>query len=453
MWSLAPPNVQDLLDDEHFGFRKTYQALESVSTLQLLAEKSAEFKRSLVVCKTDIAKAFDSVSHESILHALRFHNVDEAVIFAILREIRDNSMVLRLPDGSSTKPIAQMRGVRQRGTISPIIFVMVMNFALHGPFRDWSARGLGLTLQDNTIISAVIFADDALLLAANWDDMQVMISEFEAALRLHGLEVHGDKCCSMCNEFADAGNLNLVGHDTPSVSGSTGFTFLGTSLTLDGSFEVEIRDRIAKAWRAFWRLRSWLLRRSVSVRARLQPWRAAMRATLFWCAGSWRLPCSLGDELVRAERAMYAKIVMMPRRAEDTMWSYRERSARNLEAFLTSENHVDWYSFALLQSWSWAGHVARLPARRLANRALQSEGVLWRWAFRFLGESLGLGLGGGGYCRFLRWEHDIEQYCELALDNIWLDVANDRVQWHEHGTKLVASIRAPCIDRRLLRRT
>lgn len=402
MWSLAPPNVQDLLDDEHFGFRKTYQALESVSTLRLLAEKSAEFKRSLVVCKTDIAKAFDSVSHESILHALRFHNVDEAVIFAILREIRDNSMVLRLPDGSSTKPIAQMRGVRQRGTISPIIFVMVMNFALHGPFRDWSARGLGLTLQDNTIISAVIFADDALLLAANWDDMQVMISEFEAALRLHGLEIHGDKCCSMCNEFADAGNLNLVGHDIPSVSGSTGFTFLGTSLTLDGSFEVEIRDRIAKAWRAFWRLRSWLLRRSVSVRARLQLWRAAMRATLFWCAGSWRLPCSLGDELVRAERAMYAKIVMMPRRAEDTMWSYRERSARNLEAFLTSENHVDWYSFALLQSWSWAGHVARLPARRLANRALQSEGVLWHWASRFLGESLGLGLGGGGYCRFLR---------------------------------------------------
>ena len=341
--------MQDLLDDEHFGFRKNYQALESVSTLRLLAEKCMEFKRGLVMCKTDIAKAFDSVSHKNILHALRFHNIDEAVIHAILREIRHKCMVFRLPDGSTTKPISQMRGVRQGGTISPIIFVLVMNFALHGLLQDWNARGLGLTLQDNTSISAVIFADDALLLAANWEDMQTMVSEFAAALRIHGLEIQGNKCCSMCNEYSAPGALTLGEHSIESVDGTTGFVFLGTCLTLDGSFAVEVRDRIAKGWRTIWRLRSWLLRRSVSVRARLRLWRAALRATLFWGSGSWRLPRYLGEELLRAERAMYAKIVMMPRRADDTMWTYRERSARNLETSLKSEDLLDWYSYGLGQ--------------------------------------------------------------------------------------------------------
>ena len=304
LWSFAPANVQDLLDDEHFGFRKNYQALESVSTLRLLAEKCMEFKRALVMCKTDIAKAFDSVSHESILHALRFHNIDEAVIYAILREIRHNSMVFRLPDGSTTKPISQQRGVRQGGTISPIIFVLVMNFALHGLFRDWNARGLGITLQDNTSIAVAIFADDALLLAANWQDMQTMLSEFAAALSLHGLEIQEDQCCCMCNEFSAQGCLALGAHSILSVDGVTGFVFLGTSLTLDGSYVVEVRDRIAKGWRTSWRLRSWLLRRSVSVGARLKLWRAALRATAFWGSGSWRLPRQLGEEPLRAERAM-----------------------------------------------------------------------------------------------------------------------------------------------------
>ena len=52
---------------------------------------------------------------------------------------------------------------------------------------------------------------------------------------------------------------------------------------------------------------------------------------------------------MRAERAMYAKIVMMPRRADDTMWTYRERSARNLETSLKSEDLLDWYSYGLGQ--------------------------------------------------------------------------------------------------------
>ena len=143
---------------------------------------------------------------------------------------------------------------------------------------------------------------------------------------------------------------------------------------------------------------------------------------------------------------------MTPRRADDTMWSHRERTACNLEAYLKNEDLLDWCSYGLCQIWTWAGHVSRLPVRRLVNRALHSEGILWCWAARFLGESLGHGLGGGGYCRFLRWEHDIEQFCELEQDNVWLDIAQDRDKWRILCSEFTHSVRIPCGDHRLLRR-
>jgi len=143
--TLMPQNIQSKMDEFHFWFRKSYQALANISTARLIAEKALEKGKSLVECKTDVAKAFDTLSHNTIIDSLGFYGVEDSVIFAIIRETRGNSMMLRTPDGHMTKHIKQSRGVRQGGTISPLLFVLALSFILHDLIADLERWGMGFT--------------------------------------------------------------------------------------------------------------------------------------------------------------------------------------------------------------------------------------------------------------------------------------------------------------------
>ena len=99
------PDVMPKLGREHMGFRKGYQALESISTIRLIIEKQNEYKRGLLCTQADVYKAFDTVEHTTIVKALTHYEIDPNTIKAFLREIRECGMKFRLPDGSLTKTI------------------------------------------------------------------------------------------------------------------------------------------------------------------------------------------------------------------------------------------------------------------------------------------------------------------------------------------------------------
>jgi hypothetical protein len=203
-----PPNIQGKMDELHFGFRTSYQALESISIARLVAEKALEIGSSLVVCKTDVAKAFDTLSHNTIIDSLRYYGVEDDVICAILREIRGNQMMLRTPDGLFSKRIPQTRGVRQGGTLSPLIFVLALSYIMHDLIIDWQNRGMGYEHGGSLFefVCALVFADDILLFAKTWTEMKIMLREVVETLGKHGLNIQGDKCCSMANEYANDEN-------------------------------------------------------------------------------------------------------------------------------------------------------------------------------------------------------------------------------------------------------
>jgi len=103
--------------------------------------------------------------------------------------------------------------------------------------------------------------------------MKIMLHEFVQTLRRHGLEIQGAKCCSMADELT-VHKLELkVGEKVvQNVLGSDGFTFLGTVLTLDVTYMLEIRTRVASAWKVFWRMKLFLLNRRLSRQQRLMLW-------------------------------------------------------------------------------------------------------------------------------------------------------------------------------------
>ncbi len=69
----------------------------------------------------------------------------------------------------------------------------------------------------------------------------------------------------------------------------SGFKVLGTMVTVDNTFGVEVENRLARATRAFWANWDVLGRVSIPLPKRLQVFRATVEASMLWCAGSWNL--------------------------------------------------------------------------------------------------------------------------------------------------------------------
>ena len=84
---LARP-VYDHIRPEQFGFRPGTRADYQTWTLRSLLAKASEHRQPVVVVKTDIRKAFDTVPHECLEEALCKRGVDPIVAKGLVREAR-----------------------------------------------------------------------------------------------------------------------------------------------------------------------------------------------------------------------------------------------------------------------------------------------------------------------------------------------------------------------------
>ena len=83
-----------------------------------------------------------------------------------------------------------------------------------------------------------------------------------------------------------------------------GFTVVGTNLTLDGNFQMEVEHRIKKAWAAFAKYRALLLHGRGSVKKRLRLLDMAAKSSMLWGAGAWSLTIRQEQSISGVQRRM-----------------------------------------------------------------------------------------------------------------------------------------------------
>ena len=84
-------------------------------------------------------------------------------------------------------------------------------------------------------------------------------------------------------------SISVNGFPLKRSSRKEGFKVLGTKVTSDNTFQVELSERITKAWRSFYQHKDILLCKSGPIGSRLKFLNLVVQSTLFWCAGSWNL--------------------------------------------------------------------------------------------------------------------------------------------------------------------
>ena len=151
-------------------------------------------------------------------------------------------------------------------------------------------RKWGKQFQDKSWVNLVLFADNYWLVATSPQMLETMTVEWLRLLGEVGWKTPtADLTWSTTAEDGVKYSIRVNGDVARRSERKTGFKVLGTLVSFDNGFDVEVENRLARAWRAF--RASWELLgcTSIPLAKRSQVFRATVEASFFWCAGSWNL--------------------------------------------------------------------------------------------------------------------------------------------------------------------
>lgn len=158
--------------------------------LQTIIKHARKKQKELNFVMIDLAKAFDTVSHDSIIKALRNRKIPEIVISAIMDMYKDATTTIT--NGKAvTIPINIRAGVKQGCPLSPFLFNLIMDELLERLQRS----NLGCKVDDEHI-ATMAFADDLILLSDNNYHMEKLMQITEQFFDEKSLAVNVKKCVS-----------------------------------------------------------------------------------------------------------------------------------------------------------------------------------------------------------------------------------------------------------------
>lgn len=164
---------------------------ENLFLLDALIRDSKRRLKPLCMVFVDISKAFDSVSHDTILHAMRNHGLPEPLVDYVSLSYKNLETCIRIGKDRS-RPILCRQGVRQGDPLSAILFNLVIDEIL-----GLLDRHIGYRNQEGLRISYLAFADDLILTAASPRGLQEQVNKLKEGLESAGLHLNEAKCATM----------------------------------------------------------------------------------------------------------------------------------------------------------------------------------------------------------------------------------------------------------------
>lgn len=142
----------------------------------------------------DFEKAFDSISHQFLLHVLNAFGFGNTFCSWIKTLYNDVSSCV-MNGGHSTGYFDIKRGVRQGDPLSPYLFVLAIEILTLCIRNDKNIRGIKLGQNE---IKQVLYADDITLFLQDRESIKRVQQIFEAFEKISGLKVNKEKTNLVC---------------------------------------------------------------------------------------------------------------------------------------------------------------------------------------------------------------------------------------------------------------
>ena len=235
------------------GFRVGRTTVGHILALRRLIEGIKANQLPAIITFIDFWKAFDTIHRGKMLRILRAYGIPEQLVNAIGQMYSENTRAKVISPDGETDLFELMAGVLQGDTLTPYLFVIVLDYVL----RTWRTaidgreEDLGFHLEKRKsrrvgpeVITDFDFADDIALLSEEIQQAKELLSRVETSVGKVELRMNASTTKYM--SFDHNGNINIQTNDGTKLENVTDFKYLGALIE---SSEKDVKVRKAVAWR------------------------------------------------------------------------------------------------------------------------------------------------------------------------------------------------------------
>ena len=251
------PGIERQLGENQMGFRKGKGTRDAIFQLRIIGERYRQVGKKLYLCFVDYQKAFDRVRHDKLKEVMKSASVPEIEQRLIENLYWGQEATVRW-ENEFSRSFSIRKGVRQGCIISPILFNLYSEFMIREALDNLEGVKFG-----GVNITNLRYADDAVLIAESFRQLQSMMDKLNERCKEYGMSINVKKTKVMIlgNSDEEFGEIKL--NDTV-LERVTKYKYLGSWITEDGRCDEEIKTRIAMAKAAFWQQKE-IMRGNIAV--------------------------------------------------------------------------------------------------------------------------------------------------------------------------------------------
>ena len=220
-----------------FAFLQRDGCLEATSLLHALLRHSNSTSSGLALAFIDVSKAFDSISHDTIIRSAAAFGAPPPLVSYLAESYKQ--AVAQFPNLEAKC----QRGVKQGDPLSPLLFIMAMDEVLTLALPE-----LGYQFHD-TLVNGFAYADDLILIAVNVTRLKEKLAAASTALWDAGMTINAKKTKIItiagnkkrCQTALNGETLDLNDQTISSLSPTDQFSYLGIPFTWKGKVAVNHR--------------------------------------------------------------------------------------------------------------------------------------------------------------------------------------------------------------------
>ena len=271
--------IDSHLRKEQAGFRKGKGCTDQIFTLRNIIEQCTEWQRQLHINFIDFEKAFDSLHRNSLWKILRSYGIPQHLI----NLIKAFYVNFECTVGDSEKSFPVKTGVRQGCVMSSTLFIIAIDWVLCQTTSD-IPRGIRWTTFST--LEDLDFADDLALLSHTHQHIQEKTNRLRSFASQIGLRINIKKSEVMILNNDHSPSVQLDGQDLPYTDQ---FTYLGSTVRVDGGAGTDINLRLSKARAAFNNLQNVWKSGQYTNRIKLKLYNSCVIPILLYGSECWRM--------------------------------------------------------------------------------------------------------------------------------------------------------------------
>ena len=387
-------------------FRGTLPQKKSKS-IYIYVEQSNEWRSPLYLVFIDFKRAFDSLSHRSIISTLVSRGVPRKIT-NLIASLYQNSQCRVFHQGNIGDPILVNTGVKQGCLLSPLLFILDLDSVMLKATRE--ERGIRWGLHGR--LEDLDYADDICLMTHSHNDMQAKLDQIATEAAAVGLEINVSKTKALRIGTINASPFHVFDQTIQDVEQ---FCYLGSIISKDGGSISDVKARIGKASAAFSSLRNVWKSSHYTNASKIKLFNTNVKSILLYGCETWKVTKELTNKLQVFINGCLRKIFRI-------FWP---EVITNTE-LLRVAKQVDIGLDIRKRKWNWVGHILRRPDTNIPKMALDwnPQGSRPRgrpkltWKRSILSEAKTIGKTWSEMKALaqnrVRWRHTIEALCSTG---------------------------------------